>query len=107
MIQVGPMDLFILHIKVLVDGLGLYCIGDGTIWVRLTNFDTSTKKTLWITELADFNVTLKYNPGQSNSNFPSRTPVSLDWCTEQCSPKVLGAIFNPVKNQRHSKVDKI
>lgn len=54
----------------------------------------------WLSELADFNITLKYRLGKSNTDadFFSRTPVSMDSfiseCTEQCSPEVLGAIFS-------------
>lgn len=65
----------------------------------------------WVSELADFNITLKYRPGKSNTDadFLSRTPVSMDSfiseCTEQCSPEVLGAIFSAVENQQQCEVD--
>lgn len=64
-----------------------------------------------MSELADFNITLKYRPGKSNTDadFLSRTPVSMDSfiseCTEQCSPEVLGAIFSAVENQQQCEVD--
>lgn len=54
----------------------------------------------WVSELADFNITLKYRPGKTNTDadFLSRTPASMDSfiseCTEQYSPEVLGAIFS-------------
>lgn len=65
----------------------------------------------WVSELADFNITLKYRPGRTNTDadFLSRTPVSMDSymseCTEQCSPEVLGAIFSAVETQSQHKVD--
>lgn len=65
----------------------------------------------WVSELADFNITLKYRPGKSNidADFLSRTPASMenymDKCTEQCSPEVLSAILNAVETQKAQDVD--
>ena len=65
----------------------------------------------WVSELADFNITLKYRPGKTNTDadFLSRTPVSMDSymseCTEQCPPEVLGAIFSAVETQKEHEVD--
>lgn len=64
-----------------------------------------------MSELADFNITLKYRPGKTNTDadFLSRTPVSMDSymseCTERCSPEVLSAIFNAVETQKQHDVD--
>lgn len=65
----------------------------------------------WVSELADFNITLKYRPGKSNidADFLSRTPASMetymDKCTEQCSPEVLSGILNAVETQKRQDVD--
>lgn len=65
----------------------------------------------WVSELADFNITLKYRPGRTNTDadFLSRTPVSMDSymseCTEQCSPEVLSAIFSTVETQKRHEMD--
>lgn len=65
----------------------------------------------WVSELADFNITLKYRPGKSNTDadFLSRTPTTMDSfmseCTERCSPEVLGAIFGAVEKQQQCELD--
>ena len=65
----------------------------------------------WVSELADFNITLKYRPGKTNTDadFLSRAPVSMDWymseCTEQCSPETLSVIFSTVETQKQHEVD--
>lgn len=65
----------------------------------------------WVSELAEFNITLKYRPGKTNTDadFLSRSPVSMDSfiseCTEQCSPEVLGAIFSAVEKQQQCDFD--
>ncbi|XP_050932432.1 uncharacterized protein LOC127143390 [Lates calcarifer] len=65
----------------------------------------------WVSELADFNITLKYRPGKINTDadFLSCTPVSMDSymseCTEQCSPEVLSAIFGSVETQKQHEMD--
>lgn len=65
----------------------------------------------WVSELADFNITLKYQPGKNNmyADFLSRSPSNMDLymseCTEQYSPEVLSAILNAVETQKNENVD--
>lgn len=60
----------------------------------------------WVSELADFNITLKYCPGKANvdADFLSRTPVDtnsyISECIEQCSPEALSVIFSTAETQK-------
>lgn len=64
----------------------------------------------WVSELADFNIKLKYRPGNSNdADFLSRTPSSMDSymseCTELCSPEVLSTVLNAIETQEEKQLD--
>ena len=65
----------------------------------------------WVSELADFNITLKYRPGTANidADFLSRAPVNMDSymseCTEQCSPEALSVVFSTVETLKQQEVD--
>lgn len=65
----------------------------------------------WVSELADFNITLKYCPGKCNTDadFSSHTLASMESymtkCIEQCSPGVLGAILTAVETQKSCEAD--
>lgn len=65
----------------------------------------------WVSELANFNITLKYRPGKSNTDadFLSRTPVTMESFiserTEHCSSEVLDVIFGAVEKQQQCEMD--
>lgn len=64
----------------------------------------------WVSELADFNITLKYRPGKVNidADFLSRAPLNMEVymgeCTEKWSPEVIGAMVNATERQKQHDI---
>lgn len=64
----------------------------------------------WVAELADYNFTIKYRPGDSNieADYPSRITLDINsymgTCTEELSPNVLRATIEAVREQSHGRI---
>ena len=87
--------------------------GNNPLNYVLTSAKLNATGLRWVSELADFNFTIKYRPGNANqdADTPPRIPVNfeayMDTCTEEMSPDTRKAVTIAAKLVDQGKVNMV